>query len=201
MQVIELQTISACASCSYNWIGCFWKGGITVRSPHMRQPCLKESFYLPTKYDLSIESTGEWTSHPFFESNSAWTNTTFLDVFLAMCGRVCVSFYLLRSHMEDSFYHISGTAIRWELWQRIGTGDFSKQFEPDSVVYEERGRDQLWSLAVAETCIAKSVADIFTPGLVLISQWNFSSIWLSFLFHEFRDLVFFNPAFVSLSWI
>ena len=28
----------------------------------MRQPCLRESLYLTKKYDLSIESTYEWTS-------------------------------------------------------------------------------------------------------------------------------------------
>lgn len=73
----------------------------------MRQPCLRENLYLTTKYDLSIESTYEWTSHPFFESNIACTTTRFLDVSLAMCGRDYVSFYLLRSHMEDSFLNSS----------------------------------------------------------------------------------------------
>lgn len=73
----------------------------------MRQPCLRESLYLTTKYDLSIESTYEWTSHPFFDINSACTNTRFLDVTLAMCERDCVSFYLLRRHMEDSFLESS----------------------------------------------------------------------------------------------
>ena len=39
----------------------------------------------------------------------------------------------------------------------------------------ERGRDQLRSLEVAKTGVAKSVADIFIPGLVLSSQCNFAS--------------------------
>lgn len=39
-------------------------------------------------------------------------------------------------------------------------------------MYEERGRDQLRSLEVAKTGVAKSVADIFIPGFVLSSQCN-----------------------------
>lgn len=108
LQVIDfLYATSAWTSCSHNRIGCLWKGGITVRSLHIRQPCLKETLYLTTKYGLSIESTYEWTSDPFFESNSACTNTGFLKVSLAMCSRDCVSFYLLRRHMEDSFLNSS----------------------------------------------------------------------------------------------
>lgn len=93
--------ISAWTSCSHSRIGCLWKGGITVRSPNMRQPCLRESLYLTTKYDFSIESTYEWTCHPFFESNMV------LHQYKRECGRDYVSFYLPRSHMEDSFLNSS----------------------------------------------------------------------------------------------
>ena len=79
-----MRAIPGWPSCNSVRMVCLKEGGMTVRKPHIRQPCSTESSCLRVKYGLRSGSAPRLIGQPFCVSNSAFANKGFLDVSLAI---------------------------------------------------------------------------------------------------------------------
>ena len=142
-----MRVIPGWPSCNSVRMVCLKEGG-TLERPHIRQPCSTECSCLRVKYGLSSGSVQWLMGQPFCVRNRAFAKQGVPRCVLGdFCGRNWVSFQLLRGHMEDLNFHTCiFPVLKWEPWQGVSAGYFSRWLELNFVVYKERTRDQRYTL-------------------------------------------------------
>lgn len=99
---------------------------MTVRRPHVRQPCSKDRSSLRRTYGMRSGSVQKLTGQPFWVSDSALARGFPGD----FSGGDWVSAQLLASHKEDSLLDASVLSVlKWESGQGVSAGDFGGGLE------------------------------------------------------------------------
>jgi len=103
---VFMRATPGCALCSSLRICSCKEWGMTVRRPHIRQPCSTESSSLCRKNGLSSGVVQKWTVQPFWAIARAFARTGFLAVrrVMSMTETGC-----LRSCTTDTFKILSST--------------------------------------------------------------------------------------------